>query len=244
MSRSNPGAESTHPTQRFFSWAGSVGRVTYYDKAEEQNIEQPLPFVFLVLDTLSCIVGFMKGKGGFWSNEIRSTQTDKLVVRSKGNIEFEGLYADMNVAGAKYASSVYIAYKDGDDLKIGNIKFSGAAISSWIDFSKQHNLNKIGVAITGAIHGKNGAVEYEKPIFAAVDVDPETDKKAAQLDEILQPYLTASLNRVSSAPQRVQREVATQEQEDASSEVEAPPAAPARPTRASDNELDLSKIKF
>lgn len=244
MSLSNPGADSVNPTKKYFKWAGQTGKVQWYDKESKQDIDVQLPFMFRVLDQLSTIVGYMEGKGGFWSNEVRSTQTDLLHVRSKGGVEFSGLYSDLNVKGAKYATSVYFAYKDGkDQYVIGNIKLSGAALSSWIDFNKKHNMNQIAVALTGSEHGKKGSVEFEKPVFEAVEVSDESTAVAIELDKILQDYLKDSATRAPKPTQAVQTQIDTQTAEDDSQPADEPQAVQAAP-QAPAGDLDLSKVKF
>lgn len=121
MSRSN-NTEISNPANRFFEWSGSEGKIKYYDKEKKENIYIDLPFVFLVLDVLTTIKGYSdEDESGIWANEIRNLKTEELTVRTKHGIKAKGLYEEVkNVLGAKYSQSVYIAYKDGGELKIGN----------------------------------------------------------------------------------------------------------------------------
>lgn len=269
MSRSQPTNNQQNPSTRWFEWAGGKGQIKWFDKeAKQNNFIDPkkAPFLFLVLDQLSTVTGFSDAlQGGYWANEIRSTQTDTLKIRSKKGIEFEGLYDKTRLPqGAKFTASVYIAYKDEEgNLKLGNIKFSGAAISAWIEFVKTINVNTAAVAITGSVSGKKGAVEFESPTFQAVEVDAKTDAEALKLDEELQVYLESYLKTKGAVRTQVQPD--EHPTEDAGPDVEirdldagknapgtpgpefgqqsnapAPAATPAAPAGG----VDLNKIKF
>lgn len=192
MSRSN-NTEITNPSTRYFEFSGSEGKVKYYDKDAKENVFLDLPFTFLVLDTLTTIKGYSdEHDSGIWSNEIRNTKTDELTVRTKGGILAQGLYDQVkSVVGAKYSQSVYIAYKDGDELKIGNLQLHGAAIGPWIEWRKGKNIYDGAVAITGTTNEKKGSNKYFAPVFEAKPTSEETDAKAKELDTVLQEYLTA-----------------------------------------------------
>lgn len=208
MSRSNP--TISNPAVKFFRWAGGNGELVHYDKEQEKEIVEKLPFEFLVLDQLATIAGFSdEDQSGFWSNEVRNTKTDELTVRTSKGTKFTGLYADLmgdrNCTGAKYAKSVYIAYKDGGAYTIGNFKIYGAALTSWIDFCKSKNVLKCGVSLTGKgdVQTK-GKTEYYLPVFDATQPKPEDDSAANLLDQELQIYLHQYF-----ASKRVDDEVAT-----------------------------------
>jgi len=208
MSRSNP--TISNPAVKFFRWAGGNGELVHYDKEQEKEVVEKLPFNFLVLDQLATIAGFSdEDQSGFWSNEVRNTKTDELTVRTSKGTKFTGLYADLqgdrNCNGAKYAKSVYIAYREGDVLTIGNFKIFGAALTSWIDFCKKKNVLKIAVSLTGKSDVQTkGKTEYYLPEFDAQPVKPEDDAAANVLDGELQSYLQQYF-----ASKRVDDEVAT-----------------------------------
>ncbi len=197
MSRSND-TSIKNPALKFFQWKGADGGFKFYDKDKKENIDVPLPFQFIVLDTLSTIKGYDDNAGsGFWSNEIRNTKTDILTVRSKGGICATGLYekviTDRNCTGAKYCQSVYIAYKEGKDLKIGNIQIQGAALGSWIEFCKKNDIYKISISVKSFTEGKKGKTIYQIPTFLVGTVSEEINAKALELDKELQIYLNAYL---------------------------------------------------
>lgn len=213
MSLSNPNA--TNPSTRFMQWRGGAekfkengkeryegGKITYYDKESEENIEVPLPFSFIVLDELSTITGFHEpSMSGFWSNEVRSTQNDELVVRRKDGIVARGLYANISekikAQGARYAISCYIAFKDEDgELQIGNIKFSGSSLNAWIEFKKKFDVTKCAVFITNEPKlEKKGSNYYFSPVFDGQNMSEKTKTAAIALDEELQKYLSTYLSR-------------------------------------------------
>lgn len=201
MSRSKPTDDARNPVTRFYEWQGSTGKIKWYDKEAKEQKTVELPFSFLVLDQLNTITGFSDGRhSGLWSNEVRSTHTDQLTVRSKAGIEFQGLYSDMNVQGAKFAKSVYVAVKDkSGKLELANFKISGAALGPWIEFCKSVDVMKYGIAITGSKDGKKGANEFKIPVYNKIEVSSEADAEATELDKVIQDYLDVYLTRRPSA---------------------------------------------
>lgn len=196
MSRSNPQG-SVNPCKRWFEWSGSTGQLYYYDKEKAEKIDIELPFTFLVLDQLSSITGYSDDQqAGIWSNEVRSTNVDRLVVRTKNGILGSGLYNDVkNIKGARYTKSIYIAYFDGNkNLSIGNFKAVGAGLSAWIEFSKGKNLFSDAVTLMGGTKAKKGATTYYIPTFSTREVSEETEVAAKELDKELQAYLNEYIN--------------------------------------------------
>lgn len=203
MSRSNP--TQKNPATRFFQWRGGEdggGRVTWYDKEEEQEKEMALPFTFIVLDELNTITGFSeKDHSGFWSNEVRDLSKGVLTVRTKAGIKARGTYANISDGiksqGAKYAKSVYIAFKDETgELVLGNIKIAGAALTAWIEFQKKFDVMQCAVMITDEPKkGKKGSNTYFIPVFEARQVGEAAENAAKKLDQQLQQYLGSYLTR-------------------------------------------------
>lgn len=211
MSFSNPQAKN--PAQRFIQWRGGAenngtkdepdwvgGRLTWYDKENQEEVEIPLPFSFIVLDELTTLTGFNEGQmSGYWSNEVRDSNAT-LVARTKQGVQARGSYAkikEMGLSGLKYAQSVYIAFKDETgELAIGNIKMAGAAMSAWIDFKKRFDIEQCAVYITDEPkQAKKGRNVYFIPVFEGQNINDETRKKVTALDEELQKYLTTYLRR-------------------------------------------------
>lgn len=197
MSRSENN-EIRNPASRFFDWSGGVGKAKYYDKEQKINVFVELPFTFLVLDKLVTITGYSdEDQSGIWSNEIRNTRYDELTVRTKKGIVKRGLYEEVKtVTGAKFAQSVYIAFKDDEGhLSIGNFKMSGCAVSAWIEFCKSNDVMSGAVKIAKSEEGKKGATKFFSPVFEAVKVSDETNAAATELDRELQNYLRVYLNK-------------------------------------------------
>ncbi|HXG85512.1 MAG TPA: hypothetical protein VNI84_15930 [Pyrinomonadaceae bacterium] len=209
MSRSKP-TELKNPAIRFFKWSGSEGTLNYYDKETKENVPVAVPFTFLVLDKLITIVGFDdEAQSGIWSNEILNTKTQTLTVRSKNGIKKEGLYeAVKTVTGAKFAQSLYIAFFDDEKtLQIGNIKLSGCAVSSWIEFGKGRDVYQGAIQISDKEEGKKGATKFFSPVFNQIDVVKQSTNDAAlQLDAQLQTYLTAYFAQPGHEPVAVDNE--------------------------------------
>jgi hypothetical protein len=193
MSRSN-NTEVRNPAEKFFQWSGSEGKIKYYDKETKENVFVDTPFTFLVLDKLITITGYSdEDESGFWSNEIRNVKRDVLTVRTKKGIRQEGFYDEVkHLNGAKFAQSVYIAYYDEKKkLTLGNFKFNGCAVSSWIEFCKGRDVYSGAIKIIDSQEDKKGATTYFSPVFEAKpDVSEQTEEAARELDRILQEYLT------------------------------------------------------
>lgn len=197
MSRSN-NTDLTNPAVRYFDWSGAEGRVQYYDKETQENVEVPLPFKFLILDKVSQITGGIdRGDQyvGFWSNAVKNTKTQKFTVRSKSGIEAQGFYDDIKgTPGVKFLTGLYIAFYDDDkNLQIGYLKIKGAALTAWIEFTKAHrNIYEGAFGIVGSNKCKKGTNTYYEPVFEHFpNVSDEADQKAKELDVRLQEYLTA-----------------------------------------------------
>lgn len=196
MSRSNPTPQN--PAEKFFRWSGSKGKLTYWDKAEEKEIEVKFPFTFLVLDELATITGFCEpDSSSYWSNEVRSMNEEFTVKTSAGTKEV-GLYrnlTDVRSKGAKYAKSIYVSFLEGDAWHMGNIKASGAALTAWIEFGKKVLPMGGKCSITGAEKAKKGTNEYYVPTFGYDRYDEEENQIAIELDKELQAYLGQYLSK-------------------------------------------------
>lgn len=206
MSRSNPNEQLVNPAARFYEWSGSNGNFKYYDKELKQNVDVPLPFTFLVLDTCATVKGFNDAnQGGYWSNEVKDIRKDLITVRSKKGLEMTGTWeqikAKMAADGVEYCQSVYIGIKmDGKNLGLANIQMRGSALSSWIEFCKTNKIMECAVTVKSATPAKKGATKYFEPKFEAVKIKEETNLEAIELDKTLQEYLKAYFERNATAP--------------------------------------------
>ena len=207
MSRSNPDNFAENPATRFFDWAGGEGKLTYYDRETKTNVDVDLPFRFLVLDEVATVGGGYdddSGYVGYWSNAIRPREakksqfTVKTSSNGKSKTVYRGLWADVkaNVTGAKYVKGLYIAFFDDDGtLSLGYLKIRGAALTAWVEFTKDHkDLYAGAFTITPETEKKKkGSNTYYEPIFSFTDkIKDETNQAALELDrDVLQPYLDA-----------------------------------------------------
>lgn len=196
--------EIVNPAEKFYSWDATKGIFKNYNKESKENEETKLPFTFLVLDTLNTCKGYSdKDQSGYWSNEVRDTNTDILTVHTSKGVIAKDLYAAVkanpNCIGLKYSQSVYIGLLKDNELSLSNIQFTGAALSSWITFRKEHgnSLFKGAIEVAKSTTGKKGATVYQIPLFNKKEVSEEIDAKAKELDKILQEYLTLYLERNS-----------------------------------------------
>lgn len=206
MSRSNPNVNAPNPAIRWFEWNGEHGTVRYYDKDEKKNVDVPLPFTFLLLDELASVRGWHDAsESGIYSNEVRDTRTDLLVVKSfKGGTLADGLYKDIkdriNTLGGQFVANCYIGFKHNGNLAIGSLRFKGAALGSWMEFRKthRHDLYEAAVNITGYSEGKKGRIVFRVPTFAVKAVSGDTNAIAVGLDHELQEWLTGYFSRRTS----------------------------------------------
>lgn len=216
MSRSNPQETLTNVAKRFYQWDGDNSGFKYFDKTlgekdaegkiKGQNVTTPLPFTFLVLDSLVTVKGYNEPESkGYWSNEVRDVTKDLMTVKSKTGVEMTGTWKQikekLSSKGAEYTQSVYIGIKDAaGKLEIANIQLKGAALNAWIDFLKKVKINEIAVSVKTSVSKKKGKVVYQEPVFTAIKINEKTNQEAIELDKELQIYLTAYLAKNASAP--------------------------------------------
>jgi hypothetical protein len=215
MSRSNPTDGARNPSTRWFSWngGGDQGFVNWYDKDAKQDVKVEGAFTFLLLDELSTMKGWHDpSESGIYANEVRDLRQEALVVKSfKGGELASGLYAGIKdkviAQGGHYHGSIYLAYKDGDSLKIGNLGLKGAALSAWMDFKKNAPIRKDAagkavrafyvdaIRITGYEDAKKGGTAYRIPKFALATTSAETNQQAVALDAELQAFFAEYFKR-------------------------------------------------
>lgn len=207
MSRSNPDIKLVSPAKRFFEWNGDEGGFRYYDKEKKEKVKVPLPFTFIVLDSLATVTGFSDVyQSGFWSNEIRkkNIKTDSFTVKNKKGVCCQGIWENIKgkETGMKFCESVYIAFMDGKEFTIGNVKMVGAALNAWINYcsgerndkgkliSDPHDIFKGAIIVKSMKEGKKGKTVYQMPIFEPRALKAETEEEVLKMDGVLQTYLT------------------------------------------------------
>jgi hypothetical protein len=204
VSLSNPQENGQpNPSSRWFEWTGEKGLIRYYDKEKKENVELGNDFTFILLDQLGKVGGWHDSSdSGIYSNEVKDTRQDTLVVRSfKGGTIAEGIYREIkdrvNAAGGKFVANLYIAVKIDGVLKIASLQFSGAALHAWTEFSKAHrkDLTTKAVRINGFTEGKKGRIVFRVPIFGVKDIASDTLAHAVELDKQLQDFLSGYLRR-------------------------------------------------
>lgn len=194
--RTNPNSEKAQNPSKIFAQWKDPGIFVYYDKEKAKNVELPSDFTFIVLGEFSTIKGWNDpSQSGIYSNEIRHIQTDILEVKAfKGGLIAKGTYGEISdqikAAGGKFCSSVYVAYKSANGLELGNVQFTGASLSSWFDFRKEHKADIYvkAVKLVGKLEAKKGATKYFMPVFEVVEISKETDDKAGLLQDELKAY--------------------------------------------------------
>ena len=217
MSRSNPTAENPHPCHLWLEWKGGPGHLSYWDKNKGENGERVAvdvakkPFRFIALDRTATVRGYSKHfQSGLHCNEVRDTRTDALTVKlfSTKQTVASGLWNDIKDIvtskrnGGSFGVNLYMAYKEGAELRIGCLQLSGCALGPWFEFEK-HNRKAIwekGLVIGRGQPDESGGVEFIPPTYALCEVTPETDMAAKKLDVELQTYLKDYFAR-GAAPQ-------------------------------------------
>lgn len=192
MSLSQP--KLTNPAFHYYEWRS--GKLSYWDKENQKSVEVKLPFQFIVLDELATISGFCEpDNSGFWSNEVRSTVKEQFTVRTKKGVKYIGPYKnDQYIVqvpnGAKFTKSIYIAEKLNGGYVISNIKLSGAAFSSWFEYSGKYKADNGLTTLTGSHEDKKGATTFQVPDFEYSSLTPDQFTQAVELDKDLQVYLS------------------------------------------------------
>ena len=204
MSRSNPHEHASNPATRWLEWNGENGVVRYYDKDAKKNVDVGTEFGFVLLDELGSVRGWHEpSQSGIYSNEVRDTREDVLIVKSfKGGTLAEGLYKDIkdrvNTVGGQFVANCYIAFKNGGEkLAIGSVKFKGAALGAWMEFEKQHraDLYTKAIRISGFTEGKKGRVTFRVPVLSVVPIAEDTNAAAVTLDKQVQEFLKGYFKR-------------------------------------------------
>lgn len=205
MSRSNPTENHLpNPSTRWFEWNGELGSVRYYDKTDKVNVDVGSDFTFILLDQLGSVGGWHDAsQSAIYSNEVKDTRQDALVVKAfKGGTLAEGIYQQIrdkvSAVGGQFVATCYIAYKT-QHLNLGAIRFKGAALNAWVEFTKANRagLYSKAVRISGFTEGTKGRVIYRVPKFSLVEVSDETQAAAVALDVELQTYLKAYFARTT-----------------------------------------------
>lgn len=218
MSRSNPTEGQRNPSTRWFEWAGGDdgGFVRWYNKDTKADVKIDGPFTFLLLDELASVKGWHEpSESSIYANEVRDLRQETLVVRSfKGGELASGLYSDIKdrivAKGGHYHASIYIAYKDGEELRLGNLGLKGAALGAWMEFKKAAPTKKDAsgknvkayfvdaVTIASFAQEKKGGTTYRVPVFALKAVGEATNQQAVALDAELQAFLADYFKRPKS----------------------------------------------
>ncbi len=116
------------------------------------------------------------------------------MVRVGRKIVAKGLYDNVKdvvkAGGGKYCQTVYIAVKDGKNMRICCLLLVGTALSAWIEFRNKNKIFEGAVEVLTDIEGKNGATTFRTPVFTKAASTPQADEIAKKLDLELQSYLT------------------------------------------------------
>lgn len=160
------------------------------------------------------MTGYSKlDKNSFYSNEVRNTAKEELIVKVKGATRFTGLYKnDQGIPqvpkGAGYAKSVYIAHKNSaGDYIMGNITMAGSALGAWIEFGNRHVIQSGKVTMKKGIMQESPVGNFYAPDFEWFNTDDEEEKVAVAMDKDLQIYLSQYLSQPRVAEDAISNDV-------------------------------------
>lgn len=230
MSRSNPTEDSKaiNPAVKFYEWSGSEGKLKYYDKETKKSVLLDLPFTFLPLRRCVAVKGYNGDtESSYWSNEVKDTRTEVLVVQSatgtgdkrKIRTEAVGLYKDIKDKikgmGVKYVESLYIASYDAKGkLELCNIQIKGSMLRPWGDLAKANNIWTSAIKIDSFVENKKGGIKFRVPVLKVISkIKPETNDAAIELDKDIEAYLDAYFAKNAEAAKTASSEEVLHQEE-------------------------------
>ncbi len=160
----------SNPCRFKITWKSSTKSFSAYDLVQKVTVDLPSNQFTVVAETIT-IAGFNQEQNlGIFSNEIKNTKTEKLIVRTKNGILIEGFYTDikdkLKLLGGNFANNVYVVLKSGETAYI---QLSGAPLKVWFELKEKHKgtllmTNWITIG-KDANTGKKGSVTYHTPIL-------------------------------------------------------------------------------
>ena len=207
MSRSKPSNNEPHPCERWFEWRGSEGILRWYDKEAKENVPVKLPFKCVLLDRTATVRGYNQQHGQLYANEVRDTRSDPFIVKffSGGNPIASGLWSDIKdrvvVQKGSFALNCYVAFKDGESLRLGALALTGCSLGPWFEFEKMNrkHLYDKAVVVRAGERTTTGSIKFTPPSFELADLSEASNTQATQLDKgILQPYFDGYFSRTTT----------------------------------------------
>jgi len=126
--------QAQSPVQLYYDWRSDENSFCYYDKDADIRIPAGIPFKFAVLKQVVRITGVdPNGNIGLYSNEVRYTTKEELIVRRQDNTEVaRGFWKDIKDVvknyGGHYTKIVYAM--DIDNVVIC-LRIRGESLLSW-----------------------------------------------------------------------------------------------------------------
>ena len=154
--------EQVHnPATRYLRWKGGAekvredgvekvegGKLVYWDKENQEEIEVALPLVFCPLEITYGYTGFIPDKGRIWSNEILDFNSQRITVNITGEDtevicsgNYETIKDKAYASGARLQTYVYAYCKQLGGIV--RLNLGGSARSAWKEFSKKVKLQNI-----------------------------------------------------------------------------------------------------
>lgn len=204
-------AKAESPVKMYLNWSSNDKCFTFYDRTLKTDRALKLPVKLIYLDSLSSIRGFDDAsQSSIYSNEVKSTKNEQLVVRSfKGGELVKGLYQDIKLKivekGGHYNASLY-AVIDG---QIVNISMKGAVLQHWSDFNKESGKKFLNhyIVINSALDAKKGSVKYSVPVFEIGEtIDDKDGKLGDKLYDELASYFVARKGESNESVEEVTAE--------------------------------------
>jgi len=189
----------TNPSTRFMEWKSNDKLFSFWSKADEKELQQKLPFKFLLLDELHTIGGWNdSSESRIFANEVKFIGKQEITVKaSKGGVLAKGIYSAIKDqaknAGGHYLKSIYIMLEDNS---LANIKLKGSAVKEWGDFTQANRAALSGqwIEINKAVEAKKGSIKYSTPEFTLGKIlTPNEESDADACFDTLESYLKAYL---------------------------------------------------
>jgi hypothetical protein len=124
------------------------------------------------MNSPACAAGTTRAESGIYSNEVRDTRTDIIVVKSfKGGTLAEGLYKDIkdrvNTLGGQFVANCYIAFKANGRWRLARCGSRARRSARGWSFARRTaaRSTRKAVDITGFTEGKKGRIVFRVPTF-------------------------------------------------------------------------------
>lgn len=205
MSRTSTNSNANRvptPVKYFVSFT-KEGDFSYWNKEVGERVSLGETIKFVLMDTRSAVGGWheVDGVGArVFSNRVKSTVDEELVVRSGKETLAKGLWADIKDkakgAGGKFCTELFVLVEIDGKLEPVQMDFMGSALGDWMTFVEELGgkwaIYKSLVVASKGEKRKKGSNVYYGINFTTEELSAESSDAAnAFNDDQLQPYLNS-----------------------------------------------------